>query len=139
MNWGKSIILVFVLFAVFIIYFVIRMINTNTSGVPDGYYEKGLMHSETMNEVRGAVQFGPKVDVLGKKVLLSFSGLAPDSGNLIVQWPPNPDSNMSKKFSYKEGDTIVLQIIGSKGFRNTTVEFFFKGEPYIFKKRLWVE
>lgn len=139
MNWGKSIIVVFVLFAAFIIFFVVKMINTNTSGVPEGYYEKGLKYTETIQKEEGAYQFGPSISVIGNTISLKFLNLLPDSGELFIQWPPDPAENIAKKFNSVKEEGIVQEVSGPKGFRNARVEFYYRGKSYLFQKRIWVE
>jgi hypothetical protein len=139
MNWGKSIIIVFVIFAGFIIFFVVKMMNTNTSGVPDKYYEKGLKYQETINEEEGAGQYGPEVFAQKGTVNFYFSKTAPDSGILEVIWPPDPEGNSKTRFIYKAGDTLSVRVKGTAGFRNAVLRFYAKQQEFQYQKRLWVE
>ena len=46
LNWGKSLILFFVIFFAWVLYFVLFAIRQNDDLVSDDYYQKGAKYSE---------------------------------------------------------------------------------------------
>ncbi|SMD31966.1 FixH protein [Reichenbachiella faecimaris] len=74
MNWGKSIVLTFVLFAVLIITMVTISMQHDVNLVADNYYEEELAYEDQMNRIRNfeALKDKPTIVRNGDKIVLSF-------------------------------------------------------------------
>lgn len=140
MNWSRGIVLAFILFAGFIITFVVKMMRTDTTGIPEKYYEKGLDYQEVIDAKEGAVGFGPVVKAhKGGGVDLYFEKAAPDSGTLYLQRPSDASRNISNAFQYRQGDTLTMPVTGTPGYWNAALEFYQSGKKYIYQTRIWVD
>ena len=73
MNWGKGIILVYVLFVAGIAYLVYGATHTTFELVEENYYEKELAFQSQINWTKNAVDQKMKIDVqeVGSKIQIS--------------------------------------------------------------------
>lgn len=142
MNWGKSIIVVFVLFVLMMMYFMVQAIRSGSEKVPDKYYEKGNKYQEVLDEEIGAKKFKTNIEYYSAKgcFAVSFDSLAPDSGKAFFQWPPDEKLNIQKKFILGfKGEHKLFNCAGPKGGWNAEIEFWSNGKKYIHKQKVWVE
>lgn len=135
MNWGKYIILVFLSFAIFVLYFVVKMSKTNAGSVPNNYYEKSLNYTESMRAEYEGKKFKPDVVSLSTGVIRVDFDERVDSFRLRMLWPP--DENNNQVFIKKNGDTSLFHLTGPRGFWNAQLEFYFNGKKYLYRKKVW--
>jgi FixH len=138
MNWGRGLALVFLIFAVFIIYFVVRMTSTNAAYTPDNYYEKGLNYQKTIESLKGVEAFGIELTGSNGHVQVQFTKTKPDSGWISLTWAPDHKLNSTHFFQKADSGIVVAPVLGPSGYRNIRVDFYFQENKYIFQKRLWV-
>jgi len=74
MNWGKSIVLAFVLFAALIITMVVISMRHDVNLVAPNYYEEELAHEDQMNRIRNfnGLETKPTISRNGSQIILSF-------------------------------------------------------------------
>lgn len=74
MHWGKSIALVYVLFAGMILFLVIRSMQQKIDLVSDNYYEKELQFDNQIHAEENTASIAPSIEcsVAGSNVVLQF-------------------------------------------------------------------
>ncbi|MEP2023984.1 MAG: FixH family protein [Reichenbachiella sp.] len=74
MNWGKSIVLTFVLFAALIITLVVISMKHDVNLVATNYYEEELAYEDQMNRIRNfdALETKPTITRSGDQIILKF-------------------------------------------------------------------
>jgi len=74
MNWGKSIVLAFILFGCFIGYMVMRAFQENFDLVTEDYYAEEINYQQKLDKLSAASRDGQEVQVKqdGDKILLVF-------------------------------------------------------------------
>lgn len=140
MNWGKYIILTLIAFAIFMMYFLIRVLMYGGEEVPKNYFDKDNeleQHAKGMSEVK-KLAHRPIMgfDSIGNfnlemhenhfdSIIIQIS--APGSKNTFFEWK-------QKKYS----STLNIPDKGeSKGFRNITIAWWDQGKYYYDEERLY--
>ena len=85
MNWGHYTIIAFVLFASFIIYFVVRSFQQNFDLVAEDYYAKEINYEDKITRKRNFEKLNQKVIIkqLNQQIIVSFSGMdKPSEGSI---------------------------------------------------------
>jgi hypothetical protein len=139
MNWKHGIIAALSAFALLMMFFFFKMLTHDSSYVPENYYQKGLDHEKTMNQESGAKNFAPRIETKEKKVIVFLDSLEADSGSLTMIWPPEAKLNYSVKLRPPFKDGYSAEMLGPSGFWNAQFVFYFKGNKYLFEKKIWVE
>lgn len=104
MNWGKSIVLAFVLFAMLIFSMVYISMQNDVNLVAHNYYEEELAYEDQMNRIRNfeALEYKPTIIRSGDQIVLSFPIQVADridSGELHFFRPS--DHSADKKIKLK--------------------------------------
>ena len=90
MNWGKSIVLAFVLFAIFIGVLVTVCVRQDISLVTRDYYKEDLDYQSQMDRERNAEQLSekPKIELVDNQSLrVAFDFSKFDAGKLVLYSP----------------------------------------------------
>jgi hypothetical protein len=115
MNWGKSIIVAFLLFAVFIIGLVAVCVRQDVSLVSNSYYNDELKYQDQIDRINNTrlLSDKPAFGVEGQSLVLHFSGLPQlDSGRLEIFKPS--DATQDAAYSLHRESTDVVRIDVSK-------------------------
>ncbi len=110
MNWGKSIVLVFISFAAFITVLVVICFREDVSLVSRKYYEDDLHYQEQFEayENANALASQPTVSVLTKSLTISYADFKKiEKGTLTLMRPSN--ANQDKIFIIKQQADSVQQ------------------------------
>jgi hypothetical protein len=141
MNWGKGLVIALASFIALMIYFLISMLVSGSESVPKGYYEKGNKYQETINEEKAAVKFGARLsyEAGDAAFVLKYDSVAPDSGKVLLRWPPDETKNIKKRFVWSlEDKALVLPAAASSGGWLAEVEFYHNGIKYLHRQKVWV-
>lgn len=143
MNWGKGLIIAFVIFALMMAGFMVSMMRSGGESVPNKYYEKGNRYQEVIDEKAGAGKFGPRLEysVDKKAFVLAFDSMQPDSGMIVFNWPPDMRRSFSAKWEKHEGQELMLFEKASRpeGFWNADVTMYKDAKRYRWQTRLWAK
>ncbi len=146
MNWGKSIVLAFVLFALLMMYFLFKTIISGSEKVPDNYYEKGNAFQNVLDEEKGVEKFKTKLfyEAKSRAVFAMFDSIQPDSGSMTLQWPPDASKQLITRLSQRENTDHVktffaIPVSGPKGSWLVQLRFYKAGKAYYLKQKVWVE
>ena len=104
MNWGKSIILVFALFAALIISMVVISMQHEVNLVAPNYYEEELAYEDQINRIRNfnSLEIKPTISQKGNQIVLTFPMAIADqmkSGEIHFFRPS--DQSIDKKIEIK--------------------------------------
>jgi hypothetical protein len=134
MNWGKAIIIVFVLFVSFMMFFLVKTLMMNTQSVPAKYYEKGLKYQEVIDAKVGASEFGPLVVFApspeGNVMYVHFSKSV-DSGSLFLTDIKSALNGIKVPFGKTDsGSFDILWKNNPVGPFSAVLEFYHNGHKF---------
>ncbi len=138
MNFGKGIVVSFILFALFIAVLVVVCVRQDVNLVSDNYYQEELVHSEKMDQIKNTnlLLEQPNILVLKDYVELHFSRLLDvEKGEVIFIRPS--DSNLDKIFKVESGAGDVQQfklIDFEKGQYRVRFKWTMEGRDYFYEK-----
>ena len=139
MNWGKSIILAFILFAGFIAALVTVCVRQDISLVTKDYYKEELAYQQQIDRITNSANLLTKpVIVLENKKLLkiSFSDFSRvDKGTLKLFRPSDPA--MDKQFEIKNstGTAQYFSVEGLQtGMYRARVQWTMDGKEFYFEE-----
>ena len=93
MNWGKSIILVYVLFAGMIIYLAVSASRTGVDLVQKDYYQQELVYSDRMEEISNNNTLGDQA-----------ARIEATTGNLVIHYPQQMASATGEVLFFRPSD-----------------------------------
>lgn len=111
MNWGKSIILAFVLFATFIAVLVTVCMRQDVSLVTKNYYQEELKYQDQIERIANtaALTTKPVIAAAERQLTLSFDQLPNiDRGELRLFCPANASADKIFSLKATSGTTQVL-------------------------------
>lgn len=111
MNWGKSIILAFVLFTIFIAVLVTVCIRQDVNLVSAEYYQEELAYSAQMVRMQNAYELlvKPVVKVVDANLLeIEFASFPQMESGTLTLFRPS-DSRFDKRFSLNPSNTSSAQ------------------------------
>jgi len=142
MNWGKSIVLAFVLFAIFIGVLVTVCVRQDISLVTREYYKEDLDYQSQMDRERNAEQLieKPKIDIVDNQSLrVAFDFSQFDAGKVVLYSPS--DISEDKTFEL-EATNSPFQIfsLGSlkKGNYRIKMTWSASGKEFYFEKSIYI-
>lgn len=102
MNWGKSIVLAFVLFALFIGILVIVCLRQDIPLVSSNYYEQELRFQEQLDRMKNteSLQVKPEIQVVNGVVELQYDRLDLITQGELELFRPS-DARWDKRFTIK--------------------------------------
>jgi hypothetical protein len=108
-SWGVRISMLYIGFALFIIFMVWRSFGQNIDLVADDYYNRELEYNEQMEKTRRAGELSDKLNwkIVNSNLLLEFPGLA-DGGTIVFQRPS--DAQFDRSFSLSSSADSILRI-----------------------------
>lgn len=142
MNWGKSIVLAFVLFAGLIITMVYMSMQHDVNLVADNYYEEELAYEDQMNRIRNfeSLVDKPSVKRIGSQIVLSFpSDVADNIQNGEIHFFRPSDHKVDKKIRIKLNQeyqqVFPVSAFGS-GLWKTKLNWNDQGKEYFFEQKI---
>jgi hypothetical protein len=111
MNWGKWIVVSFVLFAAFIATLVTVCVRQDISLVSKDYYEEELVYQDQIGRIENASLLAkrPSIKIINKNTLeISFDQFNKIRKGELQLFRPS-DASMDKKFFFEASDTPTQQ------------------------------
>lgn len=144
MNWGKKILLAYLLFVIGIVYMVIKATNQQQDLVTKEYYEQELKYQQKINEtlradsIQNAVTALYATDTL--TVLFSdlFSSVSLE-GDVLIYCPDDEKKDFKYHFNLSNGATKLNIPYSSKGFRRIKINWKAGEKNYYKELRLNVQ
>ncbi len=107
MNWGKSIIVVFILFNGFVGYLAYKMATSKVDLVRPNYYQTELEYQKQIDKIKNSKQFKPKdimnYSIENEEFIMNFPHQV-KSGE--VNFYRSSDNNLDLKFPIKNTKTF---------------------------------
>ena len=138
MNFGKGIVVSFVLFALFIFVLVVICVQQDVNLVSINYYQEELVHSEKMDQIKNTnlLLEQPSILVLKDYVELHFSRLVDVEKGEVTFIRPS-DSHLDKIFKVESamGDVQQFQLTNFvKGQYRARFKWTMEGRDYFYEK-----
>lgn len=136
MNWGRSIILVLVLFMGFISILAIKMINSKDDAFDKDYYEKGLAFDKEYDLKQHVIddQVTPSITLNDSTLLIVFKGL--EEGNIKFKSPS--DKSKDSSLHIASSTVAVSRDKLEKGEWNLVINWTNNQQNYLFEKSLYI-
>jgi hypothetical protein len=134
MNWGKSIILAFALFAVFILALVVVCARQSMPLVSSAYYRDELVYQQQIDRIDNTRRLAvlPAVRLRHNELVISYSDFASlDSASIRVFCPS--DEHLDREFKLTKGSETeqVISIDDMPGgFYKIRMTWAMKGKEY---------
>lgn len=144
MNWGKKILIVYVVFIAGILYMVFKSSSQKSDLVTADYYAKELRYQEKIDEMNRVVALGAPVEYVIKDRILyirfpgDFAGKKL-VGEAVLYCPSDENKDFKKDFSLKD-ETLQLDIPAT-GNGLYELQLSWKDEAgltYYFEKKIFI-
>lgn len=138
MNFGKWIVVAFVVFAGFIATLVTVCVRQDINLVSDDYYKKELRHQEKISYIENAnqLQIRPEISIEGSVVKVSFSDFDKiEKGELMILRPS--DNKLDRRFRLQSSPAPVQQFPlseWSKGLYRASMQWTMEGKEFYIEK-----
>ncbi len=144
MNWGKGIILVFVIFVLGIGIMVYRSMTKNIDLVTTNYYEKELKYQEQINRINNTnnLKESLKIEYNGSAVIITYPTTAGKSfsGDIALYKPSDAKSDFKLKV---EPGTDMKQLLPmdklTKGLWKVQVLWAADGKDYFNEEKIMIQ
>jgi hypothetical protein len=141
MNWGKWIIVSFVLFAAFIATLVTVCMRQNVDLVSKDYYNEELAYQEQitrMNNVNDLKQ-KPEIEIKGTSLAISFKQFDEiKDGTLTLFSPSDPKKDKIYKIEPSEGTQQLFPLDDVKGMYRARMQWSMNGKEYFIETTITI-
>jgi len=141
MNWGKKILIVYIVFVLGIVFMVYKASTQNSDLVTTDYYAKELKYQDKIEEVKrlsalsAPVEYAIKDNTLTIKFPKDFAGKQL-AGEAVLYCPSNEKKDLRKRFTLQD-EPLQLEIpAGSKGLYELHLSWQDGGVTYYFEKKI---
>ena len=143
MNWGKKILLVYLLFVAGIVFMVMKAMNQNQDLVTNEYYEQELKYQQKIDECNRTDSIKNPVTALyikdTFKIVFSDYFSANDiKGNVLIYCPDDEKKDVKKEFVLSRGNMAFAFPYNSKGFRHIKINWAINGQTYYKEQDLFI-
>ena len=141
MNWGKSIVLAFVLFAVFIGSLVAVCLRQDIPLVSANYYEQELRYQEQLDRMNNANQLPerPRIQVVGSALEIQYSRLEGMADGELELFRPS-DARLDKRFPIEPKGTLQRIDLGAMpgGLYKARLKWSADGKEYYLESTIYL-
>lgn len=143
LNWGKSIVLAFILFISFIMFFVVNMLTDDKYDhdlVVESYYKKNLTLQKDIDDSKKALALEHKVEINLKNQDLEIlfpTEFDPEGikGELFMYRPSDKSLDFTVDVKSKSLRFILPDQYFTSGRWDAILKFTYKGEDYMVTKK----
>lgn len=138
MNFGKWIVVSFVLFTLFIATLVAVCVRQDINLVSKDYYKEELAHQQKMTLIKNtqSLESLPSLSLSGNVLIVSFADLNKIQKGEVRLLRPS-DSRLDKKFKLNEKGKLVQQFpleVWSKGLYRAVMQWTMDGKEFYYEK-----
>jgi hypothetical protein len=141
MDWGKGIILSFVLFALFIGTLVVVCVRQDVNLVAQDYYKQELDYQQQIERERNAEELmsKPSMEVRDNFLNISFDGFGKiEKGEVKLFRPSNPDFDKSFVLSLSQDSLQQFDISAQpSGMYKARMSWSMSGKEFYFEKVIY--
>ncbi len=141
MNWGRKILIIYIVFVLGIVFMVYKASTQNADLVTTDYYAKELKYQEKIDEVKrvsalsAPVEYSIKDNALTIQFPKDFAGKQL-AGEAVLYCPSDEKKDMKKNFTIKD-EPLQMQIpAGNKGLYELHLSWQDGGVTYYFEKKI---
>ncbi len=123
MNWGKKIILVYVVFVIGIMFLVFKSSSQKIDLVTTDYYAKELKYQDKIDEQKRVAALSDTINyqITNDKFIIKFpkdfSGKT-IAGDVVLYCPSNEDNDVKQKFTILDSNVEIPLLKIQKGHYN---------------------
>ena len=142
MNWGKSIVLAFVLFAGLVITMVTISMKQDVNLVAHNYYEEELAYEDQMNRIRNFenLSIKPTISRINQEIILEFPAqVASEMLNGEIHFFRPSDGNIDKKIKIELNDEFRQSFpitAFSTGMWKTKLKWKSESQEFFFEQKI---
>lgn len=111
LNWGKGLIIFFILFFIWVLFFVLFAMRQNIDLVSDDYYQKGATYTDqiNINTRSGPYKDSIQITTTAEQVRIALAaGLASAADSVRVHFYRSSDKTKDLRFSFRKTDSPFL-------------------------------
>ena len=111
LNWGKSLIIFFILFFIWVLFFVFFALRQNIDLVSDDYYQKGASYTDQININKRSVPYQDSIQIstTAEQVQIVLSrGLASAGDSVFVYFFRSSDKRKDLRLVFKAAESPFL-------------------------------
>ncbi len=143
-NWGKALIIFFILFFIWVFSFVFFAMRQQNDLVSDDYYQKGANYSDqiTINQRSVAYQDSLQIVPAGNNLqLILCKSLASQHDSIKIYFFRSSDKSKDLRFSFKKAESPILitKASLSHGRYRIFVSWNYLDEKYLVQKIVDIE
>jgi hypothetical protein len=141
MNWGKKILIVYIVFVLGIVFMVYKASTQNTDLVTTDYYAKELKYQQKIDEIKrvsallAPVEYTVKDNALTIQFPKDFAGRQL-AGEAVLYCPSDERKDIKKNFILKDESLQIEIPAGSKGLYELHLSWQDGGVTYYFEKKI---
>ncbi len=143
-NWGKALIIFFIIFFVWVFSFVFFALRQNNDLVSDDYYQKGAKYSDqiVINQRSVAYQDSLQISTDSNQIQLTLcKSLALENDSVQIYFFRSSDKTKDLRIGFKKSDSPlkITKASLSHGRYQVFVTWNDKGEKYMVKKTVDID
>ncbi len=143
MNWGKKILLIYLVFVTGIVFMVFKSSSQKIDLVTTDYYAKELVYQNKIDEMKRVDALSSPIEYLlyGNTITVNFPkdfiGKKLE-GELFIYCPSDESKDVKKNFSLLDKPLQVTLPNASKGFYELHLSWHSNGVTYYFEKKIFI-
>ncbi len=136
MNWGRSIILVLVLFMSFITILAVKMIYSKDDAFDKDYYEKGLAFDKEYDLKQNVIddRATPSITINDSTLLMVFKAM--DEGTIRFKCPADKSKDILLKINTSTVSVPIKEL--KKAEWNLVINWTSDHQNYLFEKSMYI-
>lgn len=146
LNWGKSIVLAFILFMGFILYFIIKVQSNSKYDnelVVDEYYKHDAHYSDELSKLQNAEDLTekPTITLTDKGVLVAYPGVYITNdvkGKVSLYRPSAKRLDFEFPLQLSNSTMLIPKADFADGNWDLTLSWSYHGKEYIQKQKLYI-
>lgn len=144
MNWGKKIIVVYVLFIAGIMLMVFKASRQNADLVTTDYYEQELKYQQRINEtiaansLSRAVKFEAGNNIINILFPVEMNGQQVDA-NIWLYYPADKTKDIHQKLSTTDGKFSIAIPVVNKGMHELKLSWVVGEKKYYSQQKLFIK
>jgi hypothetical protein len=143
MNWGKKILIVYIVFVAGIVFMVFKSSTQKTDLVTTDYYAKELKYQDKIDEMNRVQALSAAVEVVIKDNALiiqfpkDFAGKKL-TGEAVLYCPSDEKKDLKNNFSIQDEPVKIIIPATNKGLHELHLSWQDRGITYYFEKKIFI-
>ena len=143
MNWGKKIVLVYIVFVSGILFMVFKSSNQKTDLVTSDYYAKELKYQDKIDEMNRVVALSAPVEyaIKDNEIIIQFpKDFAGKqlTGEAVLYCPSDENKDVKNNFSVLDEPLKIIIPLKNKGLHELQISWKDGSVTYYFEKKIFI-